>query len=260
MVSVGLERRVAKLTALLEIGKAMTAERDLDRLLPLIMQEVTQVMEADRSTLYLVDRGRHELWSKIAQGLEVREIRVKIGTGIAGHVAATGKLVNIPDAYADPRFDRSTDLQTGYRTRSILAVPMVNKPGEVIGVIQVLNKHKGAFDDQDIELLQALSSQAAVAVENAILYEDIQNLFEGFIRASAYAIEARDPPTSGHSERVAILTCSLAEHVDRAETGPYASVRFSPEDMRELRFACLLHDFGKVGVREQVLVKGNKLY
>ncbi len=260
MASGGLEQRVAKLTALLEIGKAMTAERDLDRLLPLIMGEVTKVMEANRSTLFLVDRERHELWSKVAQGLEVREIRLKIGTGIAGHVAATGQTVHIPDAYADRRFDPSTDLQTGYHTRSILAVPMVNKPGEVIGVIQVLNKRDGSFTEDDIELLHALSSQAAVAVENALLYEEIQNLFEGFIKASAYAIESRDPSTFGHSERVTILTCALAEHVDRAHVGPYADVHFSPADMRELRYATLLHDFGKVGVREHVLVKANKLY
>jgi HD-GYP domain-containing protein (c-di-GMP phosphodiesterase class II) len=260
MAGGGLEERVAKLTALLDIGKAMVAERDLDRLLPLIMGEVTKVMEADRSSLFLVDRERGEIWSKIAQGLEVREIRVKVGTGIAGFVAATGRVVNITDAYADPRFDRSTDLQTGYRTRSILAVPMINKPGEVIGVIQVLNKRDGVFGDEDIELLRALSGQAAVAVENAILYEDIQNLFESFIKASAYAIESRDPTTSGHSERVTILTCSLAEHVDRVDQGPYAGVRFSPADMRELRYASLLHDFGKVGVREHVLVKANKLY
>ena len=254
------ERRVGKLTALLEVGKAMVAERDLDRLLPLIMGEVTKVMEADRSTLFLVDRERQELWSKIAQGLEVREIRVKIGTGVAGHVAATGQMVHIPDAYADPRFDRTTDLQTGYHTRSILAVPMANKPGDVIGVIQVLNKREGSFAEEDIELLRALSSQAAVAVENALLYEEIQNLLAGFIKASAYAIESRDPTTFGHSERVAALTCSLAEHVDRAVAGPYGDVRFSPADLRELRYAALLHDFGKVGVREHVLVKANKLY
>jgi HD-GYP domain-containing protein (c-di-GMP phosphodiesterase class II) len=256
----GLEQRVAKLTALLEVGKAMTAARDLDRLLPLIMAEVTKVMEADRSSLFLVDRERGEIWSKIAQGLEAREIRVKIGTGIAGYVAATGQVVHIPDAYADPRFDRSTDLLTGYRTRSILAHPMANRPGEVIGVIQVLNKREGSFTGEDIELLQALASQAAVAVENAILYEEIQSLFEGFIRASAYAIESRDPTTYGHSERVAVLTCALAEHVNRATAGPYGDVHFSPEQMRELRFASLLHDFGKVGVRENVLVKGHKLY
>ena len=255
-----LENRVEKLTALLEVGKAMASERNLDRLLQLILGEVTKVMEADRSSLFLVDQERNELWSKIAQGLEVREIRIKIGTGIAGYVAQTGRVVNIQDAYADPRFNQETDRRTGYRTRTILCGPMLNKMNEVIGVLQVLNKREGVFTVEDEELLLALSSQAAVAIENAILYEDIQRLFEGFIKASVYAIESRDPTTSGHSERVAIYTVGLAEKVDRTDAGPYAGILFSPEDMRELRYASLLHDFGKVGVREPVLVKANKLY
>jgi len=260
MDAVGATSRVEKLTALLEVGKAMASERNLDRLLQLILGEVTKVMEAERSSLFLVDRERNELWSKIAQGLEVREIRLKIGMGISGYVAQTGKIVNIPDAYADPRFNQETDRRTGFRTRNILCTPMLNTRNEVIGVLQVLNKREGVFTAEDEELILALSSQAAVAVENAILYEDIQKLFEGFIRASVYAIESRDPTTSGHSERVAILTVGLAERVDRVETGPYAGVRFSAEDIRELRYAALLHDFGKVGVREAVLVKANKLY
>ena len=255
-----LESRVGKLTGLLEVGKAMASERNLDRLLQLILGEVTKVMAADRSSLFLVDRERNELWSKIAQGLEVREIRVKIGLGIAGYVAQTGKIVNIQDAYADPRFNQETDLRTGYRTRTILCVPMQNHLSEVIGVLQVLNKRDDVFTREDEELLLALSSQAAVAIENAILYEDIQKLFEGFIKASVYAIESRDPTTSGHSERVAILTVGLAEKLDRADAGPFAAITFSPDDMRELRYASLLHDFGKVGVREPVLVKANKLY
>jgi HD-GYP domain-containing protein (c-di-GMP phosphodiesterase class II) len=252
--------RVEKLTALLDVGKAMASERNLDRLLQLILSEVTKVMEADRSSLFLVDRERNELWSKIAQGLEVREIRIKIGMGISGYVAQTGKTVNIQDAYNDPRFNQETDRRTGYRTHSILCVPMLNKMNEVIGVLQVLNKRDGVFTRDDEELLLALSSQGAVAIENAILYEDIQRLFEGFIKASVYAIESRDPTTSGHSERVAILTVGLAENVDGVDSGPYAGITFSPEDMRELRYASLLHDFGKVGVREPVLVKANKLY
>jgi HD-GYP domain-containing protein (c-di-GMP phosphodiesterase class II) len=256
-----LENRIEKLTALLEVGKALTSERNLDRLLQLIMGEVTKVMEADRSSLFLVDKEKNELWSKIAQGLDVREIRIKIGMGISGFVAQSGQLVNIPDAYNDPRFNQETDRRTGYRTRSILCGPMCNKANEVIGVLQVLNKRDGGvFTAEDEELFQALSSQAAVAVENAILYEDIQKLFEGFIRASVYAIESRDPTTSGHSERVALLTVGLAENVDRAVEGAYADVKFSFEDMREIRYASLLHDFGKVGVREPVLVKANKLY
>jgi HD-GYP domain-containing protein (c-di-GMP phosphodiesterase class II) len=255
-----LEARIEKLTALLDVGKAMASERNLDRLLQLILDEVTRVMEADRSSLFLVDRTRNELHSKIAQGLAVREIRVQIGKGIAGYVAQSGETVNIRDAYADPHFNKATDLQTGYRTHTILCVPMRNKLNEVIGVLQVLNKRDGVFTAEDEELLLALSSQAAVAIENAILYEDIQKLFEGFIKASVYAIESRDPTTSGHSDRVAILTVGLAERVDRTEIGPFGSVRFSAEDMRELRYASLLHDFGKVGVREPVLVKARKLY
>jgi HD-GYP domain-containing protein (c-di-GMP phosphodiesterase class II) len=255
-----LESRIEKLTALLDVGKAMASERNLDRLLQLILSEVTRVMEADRSSLFLVDHTRNELHSKIAQGLAVREIRIQIGKGIAGYVAQSGEIVNIRDAYADPHFNRATDLQTGYRTHSILCVPMRNKLNEVIGVLQVLNKRDGVFTTEDEELLLALSSQAAVAIENAILYEDIQKLFEGFIKASVYAIESRDPTTSGHSDRVAVLTVGLAERVDRTEAGPLASIRFSGEDMRELRYASLLHDFGKVGVREPVLVKARKLY
>ncbi len=252
--------RTEKLTALLDIGKAMASERNLDRLLQLIVGEVTKVMEADRSSLFLVDRERNELWSKIAQGLEVREIRIQIGLGIAGYVAQTGRTINIPDAYADPRFNQEIDRRTGYHTRTILCAPMRNKLNEVIGVLQVLNKWDGVFTEEDEDLLLAFSSQAAVAIENAILYEDIQKLFEGFIRASVYAVESRDPTTSGHSERVAILTVGLAEQLNHASSVPYAGVHLSPEDLRELRYACLLHDIGKVGVREPILVKANKLF
>ncbi|HWT83301.1 MAG TPA: GAF domain-containing protein, partial [Candidatus Methylomirabilis sp.] len=131
-----LATRVEKLTGLLDVGKAMASERNLDRLLQLILSEVTKVMEADRSSLFLVDRERNELWSKIAQGLEVREIRIKIGMGISGYVAQTGKTVNIQDAYNDPRFNPETDKRTGYRTHTILCAPMLNKLNQVNGVLQ----------------------------------------------------------------------------------------------------------------------------
>ncbi|MEW6369269.1 MAG: HD domain-containing phosphohydrolase [Acidobacteriota bacterium] len=253
-------QRIEKLTAVLEVGKALMAERDLDTLLRTILSELTRVVEADRSSLYLVDRDRGELKTKIAQGMGIEEIRVKIGMGIAGYVAETAQPVNITDAYSDPRFSQETDRRTGYQTRNMLCVPMINKLGDVIGVCQVLNKHDGAFTKEDEELLLALAGQAAVAVENAILYEDIQTLFEGFIRASVYAIESRDPTTSGHSERVATLTVELSQQVDSVRHGPYAGIRFSRDEIREIRYAALLHDLGKVGVREPVLVKAKKLY
>ena len=257
-----LNTRIKKLESILDVAKAMTAERDLDALLELILQEAVKVISADRCSLWIVDRERNELWTRIAQGLGQRQkIRIPVSVGIAGQVAATGEIINIPDAYADPRFNRQVDKDTGYRTRNILGVPMRYTTGEVTGVLQALNKQGGdAFTHEDEELLMALGSNAAAAIENAILYDEIDRLFEGFVKASVVAIESRDPTTSGHSERVALLTLGIAESLERIDTGPYAGLRLTPEHMREIRYAALLHDFGKVGVRENVLTKADKLY
>ncbi len=188
---------------------------------------------------------------------------------IAGYVALTGSTVRLDDAYVPPAgvpytFNHAFDDAAGYRTQSVLAVPMRTPKGHIVGVVQLINATTdGAvttYTGRDEALALSLASQAAVAVENSQLYASIQRLFEGFVRASVVAIEARDPATSGHSFRVANLTVAFAETVDRADGGPFASVRFSREEMRTLRYASLLHDFGKVGVREDVLVKAKKLY
>jgi signal transduction histidine kinase len=156
----------------------MSAETDFDRLLQLIMVESTRAMAAERSTLFLVDRDRGELWSRVALGLEeLKEIRFRSHLGIAGHVATTGELLNIPEAYDDPRFNQEVDRQTGYRTKTILCMPVRNKEGTIIGVLQVLNKREGVFTVDDEEMLDALSSQAAVALENARLYEDLRRAY-----------------------------------------------------------------------------------
>jgi HD-GYP domain-containing protein (c-di-GMP phosphodiesterase class II) len=255
-----LTRRLQKLTSILDVTKAMSAERDLDLLLPLIIYEASKVVEADRCSLFILDRERNELWSKVAQGSK-NEIRLPVGSGIAGQVASTGAIINIPDAYADERFNRSFDISSGYRTQTILCVPMRDANGEVTGVIQALNKRGNRiFDAEDEELLLALGAQAAGAIENALLHEEINRLFEGFVSASVVAIEARDPSTAGHSGRVANLTVSLAAALEHQATGPYANTRFTAVEIQELRYASLLHDFGKVGVREPVLVKAEKLY
>ncbi len=259
-VAPDLNRRLQKLTSILDVAKAMSAERDLDVLLPLILYEASKVVEADRCSLFILDRERNELWSKVAQGSK-NEIRLPVGSGIAGQVAQTGSVINIPDAYADERFNRTFDISSGYHTQTILCVPMCDANGEVTGVIQALNKRGGlVFDAEDEELLLALGAQAAGAIENALLHEEINRLFEGFVSASVVAIEARDPTTAGHSGRVADLTVGLAQALEHQRNGPYAHVRFSAVEMQELRYASLLHDFGKVGVREPVLVKAEKLY
>jgi HD-GYP domain-containing protein (c-di-GMP phosphodiesterase class II) len=256
-----LEKRLRKLTGILEAAQALVAERDLDRLLQLIVRTAAQVVEADRCTLFLVDAQRGELWSKVAQGVGMQEIRFPMGRGIAGAVAATNVVVNIPEAYDDDRFNREVDKQTGYRTRSILCVPMRSLEGEVVGVLQALNKAAGPFTQDDEELLMALGGQAAAAVNNALLHNEIEQLFEGFVRASVVAIEARDPSTAGHSGRVATLSVGLADVLPRAggSAGRWRDQALSHQERQELRYAALLHDFGKVGVRENVLVKANKL-
>jgi HD-GYP domain-containing protein (c-di-GMP phosphodiesterase class II) len=252
-------RRVDKLNAVLEVAKAMAAEHNLDTLLPLILREAARVVEADRCSLFILDGTRGELWTRVAQGT-TSEIRVPLGQGIAGSVAQSGEVVNLRDAYQDPRFQRDWDTKNGYRTTSVLCVPMRDTRGEVTGVLQALNSSDGLFDGEDEELLLALGGQAAQAIENAMLHEEISRLFEGFVQASVMAIESRDPTTAGHSGRVASLTVGLAQATEHAPTGPYRALRFTPDQVQELRYASLLHDFGKIGVREPVLVKSEKLY
>src|SRR6185437_9193499 len=161
-------------------------------------------------------------------------------------------------------------------TKSMLCAPLLSRVGDVVGVIQLINKKRDPekkllteedvaeqvvpFDDRSVELLVTLSAQAGIALENAILYAEIQRMLEGFVRASVEAIEQRDPTTSGHSRRVSELTLALARAVESADTGPYRGVTWAADDLRELEYASLLHDFGKIGVREEVLLKAKKLF
>ena len=175
-----LERKEIEMQSIQHIGKALSSELRIEQLLQLIMDEVTRLMNAERSTFYIVDEERGELWSKIAQKAEILEIRLKIGTGIAGHVAATGEVINIPDAYNDDRFDPSTDKKTGYHTRSILCMPIfeptTKKRGKaaIIGVLQVLNKIDGVFTNNDEDLLSSISSQVAISIINSRLYSALE--------------------------------------------------------------------------------------
>ncbi|MBK8011943.1 MAG: GAF domain-containing protein [Deltaproteobacteria bacterium] len=253
-----LRRRNQKLTSLLEVTTALTRELHIDSLLDLILHESTRTVDADRGSLFIMSRDGSELWSKIALG-EQKMIRVAVGQGIAGTVAQTKQPLNIPDAYRDKRFNPEVDRLTGYMTHSILCVPMLGGRREVVGVIQALNHATGPFTRDDEELLMAFGAGAAAAIENASLYEEIERLFEGFVQASITAIESRDPSTAGHSGRVADLSVGLMCALERS-SGPYRDLRFRPAEIRELRYAALLHDFGKVGVREHVLLKSEKLY
>ncbi|HHJ52114.1 MAG TPA: GAF domain-containing protein, partial [Caldithrix abyssi] len=175
-----LRRKQVEMSSIQQIGKALSSELRTRNLLPLIMNEVTRLMNADRSTFYIVDEERGELWSIIAQQAEIKEIRLKIGVGIAGYVAKTGEVINIEDAYRDSRFDPTTDKKTGYRTRSILCMPIFEPLKEeksrpsIIGVLQVLNKADGVFTKDDEELLASMAPQIAIAIINARLYSALE--------------------------------------------------------------------------------------
>jgi signal transduction histidine kinase len=168
-----LEGEEKKVRAMADIGIAMSSVVDIDILLDIIMRKVTDLMEAERSTLFLVDTERGELYSKLAQGITIREIRLKMGEGIAGYVASTYEAVISNDAYRDERFNSRIDQITGFTTKSILCIPLINKAHELVGVLQVLNKKSGEFNESDLSLLRALGSQITVALENNKLYQKL---------------------------------------------------------------------------------------
>ena len=284
-------RELQELTA---VGVALSTQRNLLTLLEMILSQARRLTTSDAGSLYLAEPSPEggspqALRFKVSQNhtlpsLPLTESTVSIDhASLAGYAAATGQPLVIADVYLLPddvsyKQNRSFDDKFGYRTKSMLVIPMKTHRDEIIGVLQLINRKCASsadvrltsadvvehevvsYDTRAVELVSALASQAAVAIENNQLYEDIERLFEGFVTAAVTAIEARDPTTSGHSSRVATLTVDLAEVVDRVGDGPYRDVRFTREQLRELRYAGLLHDFGKVGVREQVLVKEKKLY
>jgi HD-GYP domain-containing protein (c-di-GMP phosphodiesterase class II) len=286
-----LARRDYEVGQLVEIGKSLSSVRDLDKLLDMILAKARFLSGADAGSIYVVEGDAHEITQrklrfKLSQNdsldYESKEFAMPISTkSIAGAATVLRETINISDVSnlsedAPYHYDASWDERTGYSTRSILAVPMTNQSGEVLGVVQLINKKQNPEarlkenDDFDREvipmdahsqkLVETLASQAGVAMENAILYAEIQRIFDGFIRASVHAIEQRDPTTSGHSFRVSTLTLALAETVTKSTNGPFADIAYNQEQFDEIETAALLHDFGKVGVREEVLVKAKKLY
>lgn len=293
-----LDLQSRELHELNEIGIALSSEHDIQVLLKMILQKSREITGADAGSLYLVEKIKPEVESEPGD-FSNKQLRFKLShndslalsynefvmpiekRSMAGYAAITGEPVNIEDVYQiapDSEFqhNRSFDQKTGYRTKSVLSIPMRTHKGEIIAVLQLLNRKKDwqaklttpeivasqvlPFDQRCVSLACSMASQAAVSIENTRLYEEITHLFEGFIRASVHAIEQRDPTTSGHSERVAVLTVGLAEKIDQINSGIFKEIKFSRDDLKQIKYAGLLHDFGKIGVREEVLVKAKKLY
>lgn len=244
-----LKQENERLQVLLHLAQNLQMQLELDKLLYTTMEEVARIMNADRCSVFLLDEEKHELWSIVAMGIEKgKEIRFPADKGIAGHVAMTGEILNIPDAYKDERFNPDIDRKTGYTTRNMLTMPMSNKNEEIIGVFQVLNKEDGPFTVPDEELLSAISQIAATAIENSLLYEEQVESLNSFVETLSATLDTRDYITAGHSRRVTMYALALCQQMQMEENC-----------CEELRYAGLLHDIGKLGVPEAVLFKAGKL-
>ena len=237
------------LLSLLRLGHVISSERDLDSILNIVREETVKALDAERCTVFVYDRESNELWSRVASGIDGHEIlRIPANTGLAGYVLKLGEILNIPDVYADPRFNKEVDRKTGYKTRNLLCMPIKDRNGDSIGVLQVLNKRTGAFGKSDEELLMAISATASITFENAIMAQEQKRAFESFIRTLSSTIDARDPITAGHSERVSDYSLLVGEEM-----------QMIPNDLEALKYAAMLHDIGKIGIREEVLTKDGRL-
>ena len=259
-----LEEEASKLALLLEMSQVLSSEQELDAVMGLIVAHTTRIMSCERSSVFLLDKKTNELYALVAQGLDVKELRFSSKSGIAGYVATNGVGLNVPDAYKDSRFNTAVDKATGFRTVSLLCLPLRDRRGEILGVIQCLNK-KGAknkpatFTNKDEAVLAAVAAQAAVYLDNTALRRQMDILFEAFVEAMSRSIDDRDPCTSGHSRRVMQYSLNLARAVHECKEPPFNKITYTRERIRQLRYASMLHDVGKIGVREYILCKATKI-
>jgi HD-GYP domain-containing protein (c-di-GMP phosphodiesterase class II) len=294
MENIALKRRVSQVEErqhrqfreLNRIGIALSAERDINKLQHLILTTMRQLTNADGASLWLKTvghEGEPKLFLASSENTSIsntyQAFQVPVNEkSVVGYTVSVGTSQIYDDAYnpppGKPQGGKGFDAQFGYRTKSMLTVPMRNYNDDVIGAIQLINakrqyetrltvdtveKEVVSFRPEDLEMIESIASQAAVAIDNKNLLDSIQNLFDGFVQASVTAIEQRDPSTAGHSGRVERLTTALARAVSGLGAGKYRDVHLTEDQYKELRYACLLHDFGKVGVREHVLIKAKKL-
>jgi putative nucleotidyltransferase with HDIG domain len=235
-----------RLTGLFNMARELSLELDFENLFPLIIKKVTEAMDAERTSLYLIDWDRGEIWTKVAE--QFKEIRLPIGQGISGRVAETGDTVNVADAWNLPYFDKSFDQDSNFRTRAVLCIPISNRQGERIAVIQVINKIGGLrFGKDDLQVLKALSGFVAIALENSFLIEELEASFEGAIGTLAATVDAKHPLTAGHSQRVTEYALAVSREMNLDE-----------DALKEIKYAGLLHDIGKIGIKDCVLLKAGR--
>lgn len=272
-----LREQIKKLT---DIGRALSGVYDLNALLETIMDQARQFTGADAGSLYIIedntlkfkivqnDSLNIRLGGKTGDAIEFDPLEMK-ESNVSAFVALHGIPVNIPDVYDTNLFDftgpKNFDAQYGYRSQSMLVVPMRNHENDIIGVLQLLNSkcprtgNVNPFSPDFESLTESLASQAAIAITNVKLIADMERLFESFVQVMATAIDEKSPVTGGHIRRVANLTVLMAEELDKATSGPFKNVRYTQEQIYEIKVAGWMHDIGKVTTPVEIIEKSKKL-
>ncbi|MEO0129853.1 MAG: HD domain-containing phosphohydrolase [candidate division WOR-3 bacterium] len=242
-----LKKKIRDLETLIDASLVFSSTLDIDTLINIILQKAEELMDAEASSVFRIDEEKNELYFITARGekgKEVKEIRIPMGKGIVGWVAQHKKPLLVPDVTKDPRWFSGVDKKTKFVTRSILAVPLMVK-GKIIGVAEVLNKRGNKqFNEDDLEMYLALANQIAIAIENASLYKELDELFLSSIRAIVEAIDAKDPYTKGHSARVVEYALLIGEGLE-----------LDKESLKDLELSAVLHDVGKIGIPDRILSK-----
>lgn len=245
------QEKIKELSALIGISAIINSSLDLTKILTNIMESATVMLNAEASSIFLIDEQKQELYIEIATGeakQKIKEIRISMNEGVAGWVAREGKSLLVSDVTKDERFYKKADEKSAFVTKSILAVPLKVK-NKTIGVVEVLNKIGGeSFRKNDMDLLEALAHQSAIAIDNAMTHKDLKELFKDTLKSLAVAIEEKDPYTRGHVDRLSKYSLALA-----TELG------LSSEDQERIYYAAMFHDLGKIGVDETVLKKPGPL-
>jgi putative nucleotidyltransferase with HDIG domain len=260
-----VERQLARQETVLQITRSFASAPTLDDLLLTVGEQTSGAIGADRTTFFLVDERAGTLFSRSATQLEIGTITIPIGVGMAGHVAVTGEIFNVPDCHQHPIWSKGKgpelDKMNGYFTRTMLVMPVKAGSGKIIGVFQILNKLRPdgsrplaedkewpVFDGEDVEFMESIAASAAIAVQNAYLVEQTKDMFTSTVQVLATTLDRRNPDTAGHSQRVALSAEILAKRMG-----------LTPLEIEKIRIAGLLHDVGKIGVPEAVLNKNGKL-
>lgn len=287
-VKIYAEDQIKHMKQLAQIGIALSGEKDIEKLLEAIVDEARDLSNADAGTLYIMDQKKSSLRFEILQnasmktrmggtsGVEITFPEVPLFkdgapnlSNVSSYVALKNKTVNIPDVYEAEGFDftgpRNYDATTGYRSKSMLVIPMKNHENDIIGVLQLLNAQDPdteeviPFSTEYVDLVASLASQAAVALTNAQLIQDLTDLFDAFIRSIATAIDEKSPYTGGHINRVVDLTMMIAEKINQTNEGAFKDLSFDETELKALRMAAWMHDVGKITTPEHVVDKATKL-